>query len=283
MDPNIPQNQADTESVNRMQTLENELEDLKKKATGESSLGTGSSYDKGPSGNARPVLLRIAFFLIIAAIAFTGLAFARNAFKSTSFSFGRKATPVPSFSAMPSIEPESSLSPEVASWLTYVSDDGIFNFKYPALAKAQPYVETVNRGVRIIDGGLDLKVIYINKIGKSAQIYSAEMRTKALGQPDRKNLVGEVVAVSFQGVDGYIYEIKGYGVAQDYYFDTGSGLVRVEVYYNGTDAEIATYASSVKQILDTLKIEKGTTAPFPTSTSLPSSTPTGSSPYFPPS
>ena len=54
------------------------------------------------------------------------------------------------------------------------------------------------------------------------------MRTKALGQPDRQNVVGEVTAASFQGVGGYVYEIKGYGVAQDYYFDSGTGILSVD-------------------------------------------------------
>jgi len=148
MDPSVAPNQVDTESANRMQTLESELEDLKKKATGETNFGVAPSGSGGSSGQTRRALLRIAFFLIIAALAFTGLSFARNALRSSGLSFTKKSTPTPTTLATPLLTPETSFAPEVSSWLTYTSGDGIFSFRHPSLVKIQPYSEESGSGRR---------------------------------------------------------------------------------------------------------------------------------------
>lgn len=249
-----------------MGLLEQELEELKKKnpSVGPEQTTTPTRSDYGvpvPVKSNKGSVLGIGFLFLLLVLVVAGFFLLKN------FSLPKKIIlPV----LVPTSTPEASPNPNPVVDDTgdeiYKSAEGNFSLLFRSVFVKSDYTETVNSGIKLVyspakgelsevnDNGLEIKVIYIKGI-KDAQNYAGVMRSKALYQPDKRNIVSTVDSYTNKNqLTGYFYTITGFGVAEDWYFDVDGGLVRLQTYYNGTDEQIVEYAKMFREIIDSFKL-----------------------------
>jgi len=290
------EDQPTTEGQSNISKLEQELDQLKRKAEEESrSLGVASQEpqpkielntpEASPTetpitphmippkkGGLGGLLKFLVVLMVMAIVIVIGYMYR-----------GRISIPKTNTKPIPTVvESIPTQTPEPhADWEKYLDSSGVYGFSYPKEEfTIKDYVEGVFQGVSIthlgsnqknaqlqLSDGVVLRTILITGKDNDAKAEAEENRKKAFFQPDVNTKLSETTTFNVAGKIGYKYTISGYGNAEDYYVDVGDDVVRIEVIYAGTLEDTINYKKLIDEVFTTLKLFE-----IPTQTLLPSPT-----------